>query len=184
MIDLLPNSRFYYGVYAAIEGLALWVVAIFLATYHATGSFVRSDMYTSIVEAMSAWRAAGAVGLYELLGYAGLTLAVAGPLWMWAGKPLYERYSDSGRGVPSTVSHLEDHVAGDAWAPGDWGSLVEASGLTDQTQESERDSASDDIVVSRDPIQARLADGDFFRGGGGNGEDNPPGSSSGESSST
>lgn len=174
----LPQSRFLVGLIVGIEGLAVWVVAIFLASYSATGSITwpGADLYTTSIGTMSAWISSPGFGGYELLAYFGLVVSVFGPGWFWVGKSVIER--DPGRrGVPREAAiqgianrdqgGFEDEVnwipaseiAADSTDEADYGKPSWATKVIDTDQSSRPDA-----------IEQRLAAGDFFRGSGAKGK--------------
>lgn len=173
----LPQSRFLVGLIVGIEGLAVWVVAIFLASYSATGSITwpGADMYTTSAGTMSAWVSSPGFGGYELLAYFGLFVAVSGPGWFWGGKSVIDRLQ--GRRTPGmaamqwTASRdrggLEDEV--------DWIPATEIASDPNDAADSGRPSWATKVIdtdqfAQPDAIEQRLAAGDFFRGSGARGK--------------
>lgn len=176
MKHALPQSRFLVGLIVGIEGLAVWVVAIFLASYSATGSITwpGADMYTTSAGTMSAWVSSPGFGGYELLAYFGLLVAVAGPGWFWVGKSVMNRMQ--GRRTPGMAAiqgaagrdraGIEDEV--------DWIPATEIASDSNDEADSGRPSWATKVIdadqSSRpDAIEQRLASGDFFRGSGAKG---------------
>lgn len=171
MIGVLPRSRLLSGAIVAIEGLAVWVVAIFLASFQATGWIIwpGTDMYTTAVGTMRGWIATGQPGAYELLAYFGLAAAFAGPAWFWVARPIL----DFLEGRPTTRRHSGAESASeddDHWGEGEWISATEVSAHS-TTQEADDPSEWLSSVLESDSpqpdsIQTALANGDFLRGAG------------------
>lgn len=170
MREVLPRSRLLSGFIVAIEGLAVWVVAIFLASFRATGWIIwpDADLSTTAVGTMRGWITSGPPGPIELLGFFGLAVAVAGPVWFWMAGPaidLAERRR-TGRRRAEAESASED----DPWSEGDWIPATEAGDESTSGEESKTSelltSAFESDSTRPDSIQAALANGDFLRGAG------------------
>lgn len=184
MWNVLPQSRALNGLIVTIEGLAVWVVAIFLSSLETTGWFIwpGTDMYTTAVGTMRNWIASGGVTPFEIVGYLGLTVAIAGPLWFWVAAPAISRLGGwSSSGARSNGSSRGGGVEGE-WEA-DW---ISATELAEEAESNDSESepawpAMEFEPARREPesIQAALANGDFFRGSGAEGDDRKAGDSSG-----
>lgn len=154
------------GLVAAIEGLAVWIVAIFLASYTSTGSIVwpGADMYTTTVGTMHKWLTSPTIGFIELLGYVGLVMAVGGPLWFWFLRVRLKRARE--------------------W----WDQVIWVGPGSDFLQDPDDSNSTDMRAGEPSPntrrssgynsIEEALADGDFMRGGSRNTESEDSDSSS------
>lgn len=172
MRELLPRSSALSGLIVGLEGLAFWILTIFLASFIATGSITRpgADMYTTTVVTMQNWFASPAIGGVEALGYLGLVLAIGGPTWFWVARPGYERVSDrfATRGTPEgTTASGSDPASSGAIreANPDPGNSA-ADSLAAEAAEGVSAVIPGDDSSGPDPIEQALAEGDFRRGGG------------------
>lgn len=169
MNDILPQSRVLSGAIVAIEGLAVWVVAIFLESLRATGWIIwpGADMYTTAVGTMLVWLTSWPPGAFELLGYFGLAVAIGGPAWFWIAKPtltIMERRTTK-RGSDRHSASAD----GRPWKDTDWIPATESPAESRQWDEDADSSAWISSTLDSNPSQPdspreALARGDFLRG--------------------
>lgn len=180
MSEILPESRALSGFVMAVEGLAVWVVAIFLQSLRETGWIVwpSEDMYTTAVGTMHAWLTSGPAGVFELLAYFGLVVAVGGPAWFWMTKPgleIIERWTTEGRSSEPR-SPTDD---GRQWEDGDWIPATETAADPSSPDGNEDLSGLFSSTFERassepDSAKTALASGDFLRGSTGDAGDSDP----------
>lgn len=169
MSDILPQSRALAGVIVAIEGLAVWVVAIFLESLRATGWIIwpGADMYTTAFGTMYTWFTSGPPGPFELLAYFGLAVAIGGPVWFWLMKPTLHIMDR--RSTGRQPSGRNPSSQGSRWEDGDW---IPAAEIADDTAPEDEEGDSSSWVTKAfesnpsrpDSARAALAKGDFMRG--------------------
>lgn len=101
-----PTRR---GLILALDGLAVWTLAIVLSTYLSSTAISVVDgnliQYTGGI--MRSWIETPAMGVFELTAYAGLSLAVIGPMWYWVIHPLKKW---AGTGPEDTESDSDEFV--------------------------------------------------------------------------
>lgn len=83
------------GLIVALDGLAVWLLAVVLAAYtdagSVAGSGTGSGLLATAVDTTSRWAATPGVGGFELLVYVGMAATVLGPLWYGIGRPVAGR---------------------------------------------------------------------------------------------
>lgn len=78
------------GLLVAIDGLAIWFLAVVIASYSTTTA-VSTDaggLTMAIVDIMRSWMQTPTMEVLELTAYAGLALVAFGPVWYWVIKPI------------------------------------------------------------------------------------------------
>lgn len=103
------------GAIVALDGLAIWLLAVLLATYtHVrAANAVDGSFYRLTIEIMRSWTRSPTVEALELAAYAGLALVVVGPFWYWVVHPVKAYLTGEG-GQPSgeTDAAVESNDAG------------------------------------------------------------------------
>lgn len=90
MQRLLARTGVRRGLLVALDGLAIWLLAIVLAAYVAPKSVAGGggSLLSRSVETTRLWVETPGVGAFELVAYAGLAVTVVGPLWYLVGRPV------------------------------------------------------------------------------------------------
>lgn len=85
-----PRRKTRRGLFALVDGLAITVLAVLLASYLSHGSVPRpgSGLYALFVETFGIWLMTPGVGVLELASYAGIAIAVVGPIWYLLLQPM------------------------------------------------------------------------------------------------
>lgn len=154
------------GLFAAVDGLALWLLAVILAAFVAAPvSEGAADGFVSTVTAVTAhWLATPGVGPFETVAYLGLSIAILGPGWYWALKPFFseEPRPDGGRRPDEHDSFVFD---GEPKRRESRSKRNDPEGITRSlmTPTGPEDWVGELLEGRAGP--AGLPDGDFYRGG-------------------
>lgn len=79
------------GLLIALNGLAIWLLAIILSGY-ASGSIdtAGAGLPALVTGTMQTWIQSPQLGVWQLAAYAGIAIAVVGPAWFWVVGPASE----------------------------------------------------------------------------------------------
>lgn len=103
-----PNVR--RGLLIALDGLAIWVLAIILYGYlSAPIEIAGRGLYPLVLDTMTAWVESPGLGVWETAGYVGLVIAIVGPAWYLVARPASQNLTnlDQIGSIVSTVGTLE-----------------------------------------------------------------------------
>lgn len=183
------RSNLRRSLIVVVDGLAVWALAILLAS-HAAEPSAAGDGQTALVAltgTMHGWLATPGVGPFEGAAYVGLAIAAVGPVWYWLVQPVgaaLRRRPDEKREPPA---EFEFDVRSELGAPSKSATRLRSSfarriepGQPDWTGSVDWvDTLFDgEPPTHRDPAQAARTQGDLLRAPGGS----PPGRPSGNGS--
>lgn len=190
-----PRSRrgIRRGLLIALNGLAIWLLAIILSGY-ASGSIetAGAGLPALVTGTMQAWIQSPQAGVWQLAAYAGIAIAVVGPAWFWvvgpASEALRERDSTQTVGGDTEPSAAAEQVTdgGDS----DIDAFEPIAAATDRifsadpgSRQSEREFALLEAIGPHNgPLVPQRSAGDFLRsssgrdaaGEGGEGDSSQP----------